>query len=86
LKRCGCFVFAPDQQKIKKFVFLSLKYAIAVYDPAFVVFLRMLVTLTVCLCLWRWVKRFQYKNGDWKYLLSLVCIFCRIAGSAAFSI
>lgn len=51
--------------------FVALKYAIGVYDPAFVIFFRMLVTLTACLCLWRWVKRFQYQRGDWKYLLSM---------------
>ena len=51
--------------------FASLKYAILVYDPAFVIFFRMLITLIICACLWRWVKRFTYKNGDWKYLLSM---------------
>lgn len=51
--------------------FVALKYAIGVYDPAFVIFFRMLVTLTACICLWRWVKRFQYQRGDWKYLLSM---------------
>ena len=51
--------------------FIALKYAITVYDPTFVIFLRMLITLSVSLCLWRWVKRFQYQSGDWKYLLSM---------------
>ena len=51
--------------------FVALKYAISSYDPAFVIFLRMLIALLVSLCLWRWVKRFQYKSGDWKYLLTM---------------
>lgn len=66
--------------------FVALKYAIGVYDPAFVIFLRMLVTLTACLCLWRWINRFQYKNGDWKYLLSMSlaepCLYFLFEGHA----
>ncbi|TEW53956.1 DMT family transporter [Psychromonas sp. RZ22] len=49
--------------------FVALKAAIAVYPPTFVIFLRMLLTFVICLCLWRWVKRFEYQKGDWKWLL-----------------
>ena len=51
--------------------FISLKYAIGVYDPAVVIFLRMLTTLAVSLCLWRFITRFDYRQGDWKYLVSM---------------
>lgn len=49
--------------------FVALKAAIAVYPPAFVIFSRMLLTFIICLCLWRWIKRFDYQQGDWKWLL-----------------
>jgi len=45
--------------------FVALKAAIDIYPPSFVIFLRMLITL----CLWRWIKRFEYQQGDWKWLL-----------------
>lgn len=51
--------------------FIALKYAIDFYDPALVIFLRMSTTLISSLFLWRWVKRFQYQTGDWKYLLTM---------------
>jgi len=51
--------------------FVALKYTINSYDPTFVIFLRMLITLIVSLCLLRWVKRFEYQRGDWKYLLTM---------------
>lgn len=51
--------------------FVSLKVAVSSYDPIFVMFLRMLTTLIVCSLLWRWVKRFQYNAGDWKYLIAM---------------
>ena len=49
--------------------FVALKAAIDFYPPTFVIFFRMLLTLILCLCLWRWVKRFNYQKGDWKWLL-----------------
>lgn len=49
--------------------FVALKAAIDIYPPSFVIFLRMLITLLICLCLWRWIKRFEYQQGDWKWLL-----------------
>jgi len=49
--------------------FVALKAAIDVYPPAFVIFFRMLITFILCLCLWRWIKRFDYQQGDWKWLL-----------------
>lgn len=51
--------------------FIALKYAIDLYHPAVVIFLRMLTTLAICLLLWRYVKRFEYQPGDWKYLLGM---------------
>lgn len=51
--------------------FVALKAAIDVYPPSFVIFLRMLITLFICLLLWRWVKRFKYQQGDWKWLLMM---------------
>ena len=51
--------------------FVALKYTINVYDPIFVIFMRMLITLIACLILWRWIKRFEYQQGDWKYLLTM---------------
>ena len=51
--------------------FVALKYTINVYDPIFVIFMRMFITLIACLILWRWIKRFEYKQGDWKYLLTM---------------
>ncbi|WP_435236355.1 DMT family transporter [Psychromonas sp. PT13] len=51
--------------------FVALKYTVNIYDPIFVVFSRMLITLMTSLLLWRWVKRFEYRAGDWKYLLTM---------------
>ncbi|WP_440875124.1 DMT family transporter [Thalassotalea sp. PLHSN55] len=51
--------------------FIALKYAINLYDPAVVIFLRMLTTLVVCILLWRYVKRFNYQRGDWKFLVGM---------------
>lgn len=51
--------------------FVALKYTINSYDPIFVVFMRMLITLVISLFLWRWIKRFDYQSGDWKYLLTM---------------
>ncbi|WP_105213314.1 DMT family transporter [Pseudoalteromonas sp. T1lg22] len=66
--------------------FISLKYAVGVYDPTVVIFLRMLTTLAVCLCLWRFVKRFEYQSGDWKYLLGMSlaepCLYFLFEGHA----
>jgi len=66
--------------------FIALKYAIDVYDPAFVIFFRMLTTLAVCLFLWPWVKKFDYQKGDWKFLLSMSlaepCLYFLFEGHA----
>ncbi len=66
--------------------FIALKYAINIYDPAFVIFFRMLTTLVLCLCLWPWVKKFSYQTGDWKYLLSMSlaepCLYYLFEGNA----
>lgn len=66
--------------------FIALKYAINIYDPAFVIFFRMLTTLILCLFLWRWVKKFSYQAGDWKYLFSMSlaepCLYYLFEGNA----
>ncbi|RHW77559.1 DMT family transporter [Colwellia sp. RSH04] len=66
--------------------FIALKYAINIYDPAFVIFFRMLITLLLCLMLWPWVKKFTYQQGDWKYLLSMSiaepCLYYLFEGNA----
>lgn len=66
--------------------FIALKYSIDVYDPVFVIFLRMLTTLVVCLFLWPWVKKFDYQKGDWKFLLSMSlaepCLYFLFEGHA----
>ncbi|WP_413699610.1 DMT family transporter [Psychromonas sp. KJ10-10] len=51
--------------------FVALKYSINSYDPIFVIFMRMFITLVISLFLWRWIKRFEYQSGDWKYLLTM---------------
>jgi drug/metabolite transporter (DMT)-like permease len=51
--------------------YIALKHAINVYDPVLVIFLRMLTTLLISLCLWRYVIRFEFKPGDWKYLIGM---------------
>ncbi|MEO2267060.1 DMT family transporter [Pseudoalteromonas pernae] len=66
--------------------FISLKYAVGAYDPTIVIFLRMLTTLAVSLCLWRFVKRFEYQKGDWKYLVGMSlaepCLYFLFEGHA----
>ncbi|MEI8618037.1 DMT family transporter [Pseudoalteromonas sp. B193] len=66
--------------------FIALKYAIAIYDPALVIFLRMLTTLVLSLCLWRYVIRFEYLKGDWKYLVGMSlaepCLYFLFEGHA----
>ena len=66
--------------------FIALKYAIAIYDPALVIFLRMLTTLVISLCLWRYVIRFEYQKGDWKYLVGMSlaepCLYFLFEGHA----
>ncbi|TPH18483.1 DMT family transporter [Litorilituus lipolyticus] len=66
--------------------FIALKYAINIYDPSFVIFFRMLITLILCITLWRWVKKFTYQQGDWKYLLSMSiaepCLYYLFEGNA----
>ncbi len=51
--------------------FIALKFAIDLYHPAVVIFLRMLTTLAMSLVFWRYVKRFSYQAGDWKYLVGM---------------
>jgi drug/metabolite transporter (DMT)-like permease len=52
--------------------FIALKFVIGMYHPTVVIFLRMLTTLVICATLlWPYVKRFQYRAGDWKYLVGM---------------
>lgn len=66
--------------------FIALKYAIAIYDPALVIFLRMLTTLLLSMCLWRYVIRFEYHKGDWRYLIAMSlaepCLYFLFEGHA----
>lgn len=66
--------------------FISLKYAIGVYEPEIVIFMRMLITTLVCAALWRYTKRFNYQKGDWKYLgamsLAEPCLYYLFEGHA----
>lgn len=66
--------------------FISLKYAVGLYDPALVIFLRMLITFLACLCLWPYAKRFTYQHGDWKYLCAMSlaepCLYFLFEGHA----
>lgn len=66
--------------------FIALKYAIAIYDPALVIFLRMLTTLVIAVGLWRYVIRFDYRKGDWKYLVGMSlaepCLYFLFEGHA----
>ncbi|ORT51144.1 membrane protein [Vibrio sp. qd031] len=52
--------------------FIALKFVIGMYHPTVVIFLRMLTTLVICATLlWPYVKRFQYRAGDWRYLVGM---------------
>ena len=66
--------------------FIALKYTIELYPPVVVIFLRMSITLIVCAMLWRYVKRFDYQKGDWKYLLCMSlaepCLYYLFEGHA----
>jgi len=66
--------------------FVALKAAIDIYPPTFVIFFRMLLTLFLCLFLGRWVKRFSYQQGDWKWLLIMSlaepCLYFLMEGYA----
>ena len=66
--------------------FIALKHAILFYPPEWVMFLRMSITLVICACLWRWVRRFNYQAGDWKLLLLMSaaepCLYFWLEGQA----
>ncbi len=49
--------------------FIAMKYAVNGIEPEAAMFLRMLVTVICCGLLWHWVRKFEYKAGDWKPLL-----------------
>ncbi|WP_029529487.1 DMT family transporter [Pseudomonas sp. S9] len=51
--------------------FISLKMAFAELPPLWVIFGRMLLGSLVFLLAWRWRGRFDYRRGDWKYLVGL---------------
>ncbi len=66
--------------------FIALKYTVQIYDPEFVIFFRMLLTLVCCLLLWRWTRIFNYQKGDWKFLLCMSlaepCFYFLLEGHA----
>ncbi|WP_210397894.1 DMT family transporter [Motiliproteus sediminis] len=49
--------------------FVALKLAFQVYDPMVVIFGRMAVASLCFLLVFRWIWRFEYRRGDYKYLL-----------------
>lgn len=57
--------------------FIALKLAFAELPPLWVIFARMGIGSVVFLAAWRWRGRFEYRAGDWRYLLGLaVCEPC----------
>ncbi len=53
--------------------FIALKYVFSYFDPLLVLFARMLIA-TVCIVvivLWRREVRWQYRQGDWKWMLGM---------------
>ena len=57
--------------------FVALKFAFAELPPLWVIFGRMALGSIVFLCAWRWRGEFEYRAGDWKYLLGLaICEPC----------
>lgn len=53
--------------------FIALKYVFSYFDPLLVLFARMLIA-TVCIVvivLWRRETRWQYRQGDWKWMLGM---------------
>ena len=57
--------------------FIALKLAFAELPPLWVIFGRMALGSVVFICAWRWRGHFDYRTGDWKYLLGLaVCEPC----------
>ncbi|WP_339510757.1 DMT family transporter [Pseudomonas sp. RL_15y_Pfl2_60] len=51
--------------------FIALKLAFAELPPLWVIFGRMLLGSLVFMLAWRWRGRFDYRRGDWKYLVGL---------------
>lgn len=51
--------------------FIAAKIAFAEWPPLWVIFSRMVLGSAIFLCAWRWRGQFDYRNGDWKYLLGL---------------
>jgi drug/metabolite transporter (DMT)-like permease len=51
--------------------FIALKFAFAELPPMWVIFGRMALGSLVFLLAWRWRGRFDYRSGDWRYLLAL---------------
>lgn len=57
--------------------FVALKIAFAALTPMWVICARMTLGSLFFLAAWRWRGRFQYRAGDWKYLMCLaVCEPC----------
>jgi drug/metabolite transporter (DMT)-like permease len=51
--------------------FIALKFAFAELPPMWVIFGRMALGSLVFLLAWRWRGCFDYRPGDWRYLLAL---------------
>lgn len=49
--------------------FIALKLAFQSYDPMVVIFARMAIAGLCFVLLFRWIWRFEYRRGDYKYLL-----------------
>ena len=51
--------------------FIALKLAFQVYHPMVVIFARMAIAALCFLLLFRWIWRFDYRAGDYQYLLAM---------------
>jgi drug/metabolite transporter (DMT)-like permease len=49
--------------------FIAMKQAVQVLDPGKIIFFRMLIAAGIFLLLYRFWGRFEYRAGDWIYLL-----------------
>nr|WP_281350491.1 DMT family transporter [Roseovarius bejariae] len=49
--------------------FIAMKQAVLVLDPGKIIFFRMLIAAIGFLVLYRFWGRFEYRSGDWVYLL-----------------
>ncbi len=70
----GCLVLA---MALWGSAFIGLKIAFEELPPLWVIFGRMALGSLVFVLAWRWRGRWEYRRGDWKYLIGLaVCEPC----------